>query len=122
MTKVSAFIRFSRLHTIVATSLQVTGLFILAGGLQRDPAHLIIWALAFISCLATNIYIVGLNQLTDVDIDRVNKPYLPLASGEFSIRQGRQIVGVCGLLAVGLAPSIQLSVHWVQVSRRKWQD
>ncbi|KAL5709664.1 hypothetical protein ACHQM5_020328 [Ranunculus cassubicifolius] len=28
-----------------------------------------------------NIYIVGLNQLSDIDIDKVNMPYLPLASG-----------------------------------------
>ncbi|KAG5560966.1 hypothetical protein RHGRI_004107 [Rhododendron griersonianum] len=35
-----------------------------------------------------NLYAVGLNQLTDVEIDKVNKPYLPLASGEISTELG----------------------------------
>jgi len=39
-----------------------------------------------------NIYIVGLNQLTDIEIDKVNKPYLPLASGEYSTGTGVIIV------------------------------
>ncbi|PKI31678.1 hypothetical protein CRG98_047932 [Punica granatum] len=39
-----------------------------------------------------NIYIVGLNQLSDIDIDKVNKPYLPLASGEYSVGTGIMIV------------------------------
>ena len=55
--------------------------------------------------LLMNICIVGLNQLYDVEIDRVNKPYLPLASGELSEQQGRWLVAgtgatsdACGLL------------------------
>jgi UbiA prenyltransferase family len=46
--------------------------------------------------LLMNICIVGLNQLYDVEIDRVNKPYLPLASGELSEQQGRWIVAATG--------------------------
>ncbi|MGL4619695.1 MAG: hypothetical protein ACRCZS_11650, partial [Chroococcidiopsis sp.] len=33
--------------------------------------------LAWIACLCGNIYIVGLNQLEDVEIDKINKPHLP---------------------------------------------
>lgn len=101
---VAAFGRFSRPHTIVATTLQVVGLFVLAGG-QREPgaSGLLFLALTLASGLAANVYIVGLNQLADVAIDRVNKPYLPLASGELSLRQGRAIVVVTGLLAASLA-------------------
>ncbi|KAF3775510.1 putative homogentisate phytyltransferase 1 [Nymphaea thermarum] len=39
-----------------------------------------------------NIYIVGLNQLFDIEIDKVNKPNLPLASGEYSVQTGTGIV------------------------------
>jgi 4-hydroxybenzoate polyprenyltransferase len=28
-----------------------------------------------------NIYVTGLNQVFDVDIDKINKPYLPIAAG-----------------------------------------
>lgn len=43
---------------------------------------------AVIPALCMNVYIVGLNQLYDIDIDKVNKPNLPLASGEFSVATG----------------------------------
>lgn len=104
MHKLSAFIRFCRPHTIVATSLQVVGIFILTQGYQRfDAAGAIALALTVITSLAVNLYVVGLNQVTDVEIDRINKPSLPLASGEFSMRQGRLLVATAGVLAIGLA-------------------
>ncbi|CAL0334899.1 unnamed protein product [Lupinus luteus] len=39
-----------------------------------------------------SMFNVGLNQLFDVEIDKINKPYLPLASGELSFRNGVIIV------------------------------
>lgn len=111
MRKIAAFIRFCRLHTIIATGLQVTGLFILVyGSGQRTPES---WALlvpAFFATLAANIYIVGLNQLADVEIDRINKPYLPLAAGDFSLRQGQWIVAIMGFLAICLAATQSLTL------------
>ena len=50
-----------------------------------------------------NVYIVGLNQLEDVEIDRINKPRLPLAAGEFSQVEAQLIVAVTGILALLLA-------------------
>lgn len=47
---------------------------------------------ALFPALLMNICIVGLNQIFDVPIDRINKPYLPLASGEFSMRMGKSLV------------------------------
>ena len=34
-----------------------------------------------LALLCGNGYIVGINQIYDVDIDIVNKPFLPIASG-----------------------------------------
>jgi homogentisate phytyltransferase/homogentisate geranylgeranyltransferase len=48
-----------------------------------------------------NVYIVGLNQIHDIEIDKVNKPYLPLASGEYSIATA--IALVTTFAAVSLA-------------------
>ena len=104
MNRLSTFIRFSRPHTIIATSLQVTGLFILAGGLSDGTSSaLAVLLFAYISCLGANIYIVGLNQLQDIAVDRINKPYLPLASGEYSVTQGRWIVAAAGVVAMIVA-------------------
>ena len=64
---------------------------------------LILILLALIACLCGNIFIVGLNQIEDVEIDRINKPHLPIASGEFSQRQGWAIVLTSGVLALALS-------------------
>ncbi len=106
---IRAFWRFSRPHTIIGTSLSVWGVGLITLAIARPiPAET--WLLAgfsllatWITCLCGNVYIVGLNQLEDVDIDRINKPQLPLASGDFSLRQGRWIVGITGVLAIALS-------------------
>lgn len=104
-----AFWKFSRPHTIIGTSLSVLGLFSLVGAIAQASGNSeVSWGgasfvllTAWLACLAGNVYIVGLNQLEDVDIDRINKPHLPLASGEFSQGDGRWIVG--GMAGVALA-------------------
>jgi homogentisate phytyltransferase/homogentisate geranylgeranyltransferase len=107
MDKLSAFLRFCRPHTIIATSLQVIGIFILTRGYEQlDQGTLGALALTIVACLSVNVYVVGLNQVTDFEIDRINKPTLPLASGEFSMRQGRLLVALFGMLAVGLAAAL----------------
>ncbi len=101
-----AFWKFSRPHTVIGTALSVFGLYLIVLASSRPliphPALLIAPLLA---CLCGNVYIVGLNQLEDIDIDRINKPHLPLASGEFSIRQGQGIVALLGLSAIAIAAS-----------------
>lgn len=69
-------------------------------GVRLTPEVLVALLLAWIGSLAANLYVVGLNQLYDLEIDRVNKPYLPLASGDFSLREGRGIVLASGLVAL----------------------
>jgi homogentisate phytyltransferase/homogentisate geranylgeranyltransferase len=56
-----------------------------------------------VACWGGNLYIVGLNQLTDVAIDRINKPHLPLAAGDFSLNQGRWIVAIAGIMGLAVA-------------------
>lgn len=112
-TALYAFWKFSRPHTIIGTTLSVAGIFAIARSQVAQPfsasweavaiREAIPIGIALFACLCGNVYIVGLNQLEDVDIDRVNKPHLPLASGEFSRQQGWAIVAICGLLALMLA-------------------
>ena len=88
-------LRFSRLHTVIGTSLSIVSLYTIAhllGGSATEIAYLL---LTLGTCLFANVYITGLNQLLDIDIDRINKPYLPLASGAWSVRTGRIVVGIC---------------------------
>jgi homogentisate phytyltransferase / homogentisate geranylgeranyltransferase len=101
--------KFWRPHTVIGTSLSVVGIAaIVVADLKftnLDPFEPLLGlvGIAVVACLLGNLYIVGLNQLEDIAIDRINKPHLPLAAGEFSIADGRWIVGLAGLGAMGLA-------------------
>jgi homogentisate phytyltransferase/homogentisate geranylgeranyltransferase len=101
--------KFWRPHTVIGTSLSVVGIAaIVLAGLNQDyglPASFLIGliGIAWAACLLGNLYIVGLNQLEDIAIDRINKPHLPLAAGEFSTVDGRWIVATAGLGAIALA-------------------
>jgi homogentisate phytyltransferase/homogentisate geranylgeranyltransferase len=105
-TAVGVLWRFSRPHTVIGTTLSVLGIFAIAahelGPLPagRSLFHLI-WTL--VAALAVNVFIVGINQLEDIEIDRINKPRLPLAAGELSVRSGRVIVAASAVLPVLLA-------------------
>ncbi|MBD2496199.1 homogentisate phytyltransferase [Nostoc sp. FACHB-280] len=105
-----AFWKFSRPHTIIGTSLSVLGLYFIAIAISHRVDSLLPISNslspvlgAWIACLCGNVYIVGLNQLEDVEIDKINKPHLPLASGEFSRRLGQFIVITTGILALVIA-------------------
>jgi len=113
-----AFWKFSRPHTIIGTSLSVLSLYLVAIAINNrtdsllpfgyahgklTPHSLLPLFGAWIACLCGNVYIVGLNQLEDVEIDKINKPHLPLASGEFSQQTGQLIVAFTGILALVVA-------------------
>jgi homogentisate phytyltransferase/homogentisate geranylgeranyltransferase len=106
MEWISSIWKFSRPHTIIGTSLSVFAVYsiaIITTNSTIDSLNLLLVLGAWIACLCGNIYIVGLNQLTDIEIDRINKPDLPLASGEFSAKQGWWIVGITGICAIIIA-------------------
>lgn len=104
---VRSLYRFSRPHTIIGTALSVCSVSLAA--VQGGPSHA--WGpaqtqalgVALSAALLANISIVGTNQCFDVAIDRVNKPYLPLASGEWTMATGITVSGVTGVLASAIA-------------------
>jgi homogentisate phytyltransferase/homogentisate geranylgeranyltransferase len=107
--------RFSRPHTLVGTTVSILGIYLIAAvelpgvALGDGLADL---ALAVLAGAAVNVYIVGLNQCEDVEIDRVNKPWLPIPAGRLSPRAAWRIVIGCGVLAAGLA----VTQGWVEVA------
>eukprot|EP00249_Psilotum_nudum_P008765 c21497_g1_i1 orf=714-2057(-) len=99
-----AFCRFSRPHTIIGTVVGIISVSLLAIQSLSDFSSAFSVGLiqALIPALCMNIYIVGLNQIYDIDIDKVNKPYLPLASGEYSLTTGIAIVTISAVLSLGM--------------------
>ncbi|KAL7168817.1 hypothetical protein ACSBR2_033951 [Camellia fascicularis] len=103
-----AFWRFLRPHTIRGTTL---GSISLVARALIENTNLIRWSLLFkgfsglLALLCGNGYIVGINQIYDIGIDKVNKPYLPIAAGDLSVQSAWFLVllfAVTGLLIVGI--------------------
>jgi homogentisate phytyltransferase/homogentisate geranylgeranyltransferase len=101
-TRLRTLVEFSRPHTIIGTTLAVSVLFVLAAnGAEHYDLHTLV--LVLVASLSVNVYIVGLNQITDVAIDRINKPYLPLAAGTLEPSTAGMIVGATGAIALLVA-------------------
>ena len=105
MNIIKNFILYSRLHTIIGTSISVSTLYIITLAISPKPLeyHLVGFLLTLISCLGANIYIVGLNQITDIEIDKINKPYLPLASGAYTVKTAHIINTIALLISISIA-------------------
>lgn len=52
--------------------------------------------------LLMNLYITGLNQITDVEIDKINKPKLPIAAGDLSPKAANIIVTISLILSLAM--------------------
>lgn len=116
-TRVAVLWRFGRPHTLVGTVVGVLGLFALAlqgSGATAGAAgfHL---ALTLVAALSVNVFIVGINQIEDVEIDRINKPSLPIAAGLMDEGEAWRVVALTGLVPLLLAAS-QGAVELVAVS------
>ena len=104
-----SFWKFARPHTVFGTTFSILGLYLIVWSDRslwssvEQASCLFSLFLTWLACFCGNVYIVGLNQLEDVAIDKINKPKLPLASGEFSRTLGETIVICTGLLAVILS-------------------
>ncbi|KAJ8900138.1 hypothetical protein K2173_024254 [Erythroxylum novogranatense] len=100
--------RFLRPHTIRGTTIGSIALVVRA---LIENSNLIRWSLllkafsGLFALLCGNGYIVGINQIYDIGIDKVNKPYLPIAAGDLSVGSAWLLVlffAVTGILIVGL--------------------
>lgn len=91
--------KFSRPHTIIGSFLSVISIYLVClwefSGTFSFPVLLV----SLIAALGCNVYITGLNQIADVELDRINKPWLPLASGSLSVKTGWNIIIISILLS-----------------------
>lgn len=106
--------QFSRPHTIVGTSLSLVAIWLITGDFY-STYRLTTLAIALLVCIGGNIYIVGLNQIFDLEIDRINKPQLPLAAADLSLRQAWLIILISGFSAVILSLTQGIFL-WLTVS------
>jgi homogentisate phytyltransferase / homogentisate geranylgeranyltransferase len=94
--------KFSRPHTIIGSIISIITLYYIVCEKQETQSlSYLIMALSIgISC---NVFIVGINQIADVHIDKINKPYLPIPSNILSVPQAKYIVFTALFISLGLA-------------------
>ncbi len=94
--------KFSRPHTIIGSIISIFTLYFIVCENQelKYISYLLMALFIGISC---NIFIVGINQIADIKIDKINKPYLPLPSGALSVQQAKIIVFTALFISLGLA-------------------
>jgi homogentisate phytyltransferase / homogentisate geranylgeranyltransferase len=94
--------RFSRPHTLLGTFISAACLYLIAvAELPGSGLDHLFWVM--VAGAGVNVAIVGVNQITDIEIDRINKPHLPLAAGELSREAAWRIVAVSALVPIVLA-------------------
>lgn len=111
--------QFSRPHTVIGTILAILSLHVVAWrtswvGLSHA---MYLFLVALVPALAMNVFIVGLNQIYDIPIDKVNKPHLPLPSGRLSLLDAYRIVLIALLIGVAFCwiPGSDLALRVVLV-------
>lgn len=94
--------KFSRPHTIIGSVISITTLYLMAYDIKNsfDITLLLLSLIVGITC---NMFIVGINQVADLEIDKINKPELPIPAGVLSLKQAKTIVYsaliICYLIA-----------------------
>lgn len=95
--------RFTRPHTLIGSALAIPAIHALAApsytALVSVPS-LVSILYAMLPALLMNLFITGLNQITDVEIDKINKPDLPIAAGDLRIRDAIGVVSVALVLSL----------------------
>ena len=99
--------RFTRPHTLIGSALAIPSISLLAAPTYNSfftTRALVAIAYAAVPSLLMNLYITGLNQITDVEIDKINKPNLPIAKGD--LKKPTAIGVVLAAVVVSLIMSV----------------
>ncbi|MGZ4279403.1 MAG: homogentisate phytyltransferase [Solirubrobacteraceae bacterium] len=94
--------RFSRPHTLIGTTVSIVSLWTIATAQGRGSGVADLLA-TLLAGACVNVFIVGINQIEDVEIDRLNKPWLPIAAGELSPPAARRIVAASAAIPLVMA-------------------
>ena len=118
LNKFSSYWEFTRPHTIVGTTITVIAIFLITVGNIYNISinDFLILLLSLMSSLLANVYIVGLNQIYDVEIDKINKPYLPLASGLLSEKNAFFTIIISAIGSIVIASFVSIFLIFVVVS------
>nr|GFB09940.1 UbiA prenyltransferase family [Tanacetum cinerariifolium] len=114
----NAIYKYTRIYTIKGSALSIISVTLLAVQNFKDftPSFLLGLLQALLGGCLANLYVVGINQLSDIEIDKVNKPYLVLASGELPVKTGVLLTSLYAFLTLIKGRTLLLSKHAIFVA------
>ncbi|XP_019432480.1 PREDICTED: naringenin 8-dimethylallyltransferase 2, chloroplastic-like [Lupinus angustifolius] len=100
-----ALYQFTRPYSAIPIVLEATSMSLLAVEKSSDLSLLFFkgWLQTVVASVLMIIVNCGLNELCDLEIDKINKPHLPLTSGALSIEAGIAIVAASAFLGLWLS-------------------
>jgi homogentisate phytyltransferase/homogentisate geranylgeranyltransferase len=107
MKTINIIWKFSRPHTIIGSVISITTLYMMAYD-SKNNFDLTLLLLSIIVGITCNVFIVGINQVADIEIDKINKPELPIPAGVLSLKQAKNIVYAALIICYLIAAYISL--------------
>lgn len=112
---ISILWKFSRPHTIIGSMISITVLWLMALKTIGYENHLsLLWLTLWVG-VTCNIFIVGLNQIIDIELDKINKPNLPLANGSLTLRNAYVIIFICFAITLLFSFLSSIILGWLIV-------
>ncbi len=107
--------KFSRPHTIIGSTISIVVLWLMALEKMTYKAHLPLLFWTLLVGITCNIFIVGLNQIIDINLDKINKPKLPLADGSLSLSNSYKIILACLVITLVVSFLSSAILGWLIV-------
>jgi len=101
-----SYIELVRIHNVIGASIGAIMGFLVSSGWHIELKQLIISAIV-VGLIAAGGYVI--NDIYDIEIDKINKPYRPLPSGKVSLRMAKVVTILAFLLGIFL--SIFLGIY-----------
>ncbi len=111
--KLHLYWEFARPFTLIAPALGMLSGGVTALGAHHEPVHLtpgvlLRIALGTLMAAVLNAASNGINQVYDLDIDRVNKPRRPIPSGRMTMSEANRVTLLLYVVALALALAVSL--------------
>ena len=108
---VKAYFELVRIHNVIGSAISAFMGFVIASEWKLVPIKMIL-AMIIVASIAAAGYVI--NDVYDLEIDKINKPERPLPSGRVKIKTAKVFTFI--LFAVGIALSVLLNIYAVIVA------